>query len=94
MNQYGAKTGSYVWDGEKFVKIRDHPRATLPDAYVPDGGYTDETLGDFIEGANGEGGTWRPALIRTKEQKAALMKERGLVEDGGWKKKRKIVYFT
>ena len=94
MNQYGRKTGSYRWDGEKFVKVKDHPRSTLPDAYVPEGGYIDEHLGEFVEGPEGIGGTWRPASIRTKEQKAALMREKGIVEDGGWTKRKKVVYFT
>jgi len=83
-----SKTGSYRYIEGRWVKVSDKP-PRLVDAYVPEGGYIDETLGQPI----GDTGGWQPARIETKEQKAALMREKGIVEDGGFKKIKRVQYF-
>ena len=78
-----SKTGVYVWDAEHqvLVRVSDRVRAK-PDVFVPQGGYLDENLGHQV------GRCWEKAWISSPEQKAAILKEQGLVEDGGWQKKR------
>ena len=84
-----SKTGSYRYIDGEWVKVSDRP-PRLVDAYVPEGGYIDETLGDKVDMPGGTG--WRPAHITSKEQKAAILKKRGLVEDGGYTAPKKRIY--
>lgn len=83
-----SKTGHYRYIDGKWIKVSDRP-GTVDDAYVPAGGYTDETLGHY----DSQRESWVPARIETKSQKAALMRAKGVVEDGGWKKVVKRKYF-
>jgi hypothetical protein len=90
MNEYGEKTGTYVWSNELkcLVKRSPHPRiAPTFDVYVKPGGYYDEHLGSNVNGK------WQPAFIDSKEQKRELMKRDGVVEDGGFKFNPRRKYF-
>ena len=87
-----SNTGSYRYIDGQWRKVSDKP-PRLVDAYVPEGGYVDEHLGRFVEGPNGYGGRWEPAQITSREQKASLMREKGIVEDGGFTKPTKRLYF-
>jgi len=80
-----SKTGSYRYIDGQWRKVSDKP-PRLVDAYVPEGGYIDETLGKQV------GEQWQPAEIRSREQKAAILREKGLIEDGGWTKPKKRLY--
>lgn len=80
----GSKTGRYVMRGGRLVKVSDRASAK-PDVFVPEGGYVDENLGDSVELANGNS-VWQPAHISSPEQKSRLLKQKNLVEDGGWTK--------
>ena len=76
--------GTYAWRDGRLVLV-SRKVGTPPDAYVPEGGYWDENLGEAVE--DGAGNThWRPAFISSREEKGRLLKERNLVEDGGWRK--------
>ena len=80
-----SKTGTYRFIDGAWIKVSDRP-PRIVDAYVPEGGYVDETLGQFDKGR------WRPAFIESREQKAKILKERNLVEDGGFSKPTKRIY--
>lgn len=84
-----SKTGTYRCIDGKWIKVSDKlPR--LADAYVPSGGYMDDNLGSYDEKKQ----SWRPVYIESKEQKASLLRERGLVEDGGFKPVQRRKYFN
>lgn len=90
MNEYGEKTGTYVWDHEtkRLIKVSSHPRVAPPfDVYVKPGGYLDESLGSV------QNGRWTSAFIDSKEQKRSLMNAAGVVEDGGFKFNPRRKYF-
>jgi len=79
-----SKTGSYRFIDGSWVKVSDKPPKFV-DAYVPRDGYVDEHLGSYVESHDDRvPAKWIPARVETKEQKARLMKERGVVEDGGF----------
>jgi hypothetical protein len=82
-----SKTGRYRFIDGAWVKVSDRI-PSFPDAYVPSGGYYDETLGTQ------DGERWKPAFIHSKEQKASIMGKRGLVEDGGFKPVVRRKYFN
>ena len=84
--------GTYAWRDGKCVKVSNQVH-TFHDAYVPEGGYVDESLGHSVEDAQGNS-HWMPAHITSRAQKAQLMKEQGVVEDGGFKKPTNRMYFT
>jgi len=84
--------GHYVWREGSLVKVSDRVH-TFFDAYVPREGYVDEHLGKCAEDRYGNS-HWRPAHIYSKEQKAALMREHNVVEDGGFRKPVRRTYFT
>lgn len=90
MNEYGKKTGTYVWDHEakRLIKVSSHPRMAMPvDVFVKPGGYLDDNLGCM------KNGRWQPAWIDSKEQKRSLMNAAGVVEDGGFKFNPRRKYF-
>lgn len=76
-----SKTGHYRYIDGKWTKVSDKP-GVFYDAYVPEGGYVDETLGHQDTAT----GRWIPAEITSRSQKAHLLRKRGLVEDGGFQK--------
>ena len=80
-------TGKYIWRNGELIKVSDRP-PTIHDAYVPQGGYWDESLGRF------DGTRWKAARVESREQKSALMKQANVVEDGGFKKPIWRKYFT
>lgn len=86
-----SKTGSYRFIDGEWIKVSDKP-PRIVDAYVPAGGYTDESLGEFVQ-VTPDRGYWQPARIETREQKAALMKKNNVVEDGGFEKRTRRTYF-
>jgi len=77
----------YVWREGEVVEV-DRKVQALPDVYVPQGGYVDESLGSF------KNGKWQPARVESREQKARLMRENNVVEDGGWKHNPRRKYFV
>jgi len=83
--------GRYVWEAGTLLKVSDQT-GTFFDAYVPEGGYIDEHLGESFEDRNGNS-HWRPAHITSRTEKARLMREKNVVEDGGWKKPVRRQYF-
>jgi hypothetical protein len=88
-----SKTGRYRFIDGEWIKTSDKP-PRLVDAYVPAGGYVDEHLGRYIESKYDDiPAKFIPAQITSREQKATLMKERGVVEDGGFKKPVRRKYF-
>lgn len=89
-----SKTGSYRFINGEWLKISDKP-PRLVDAYVPPGGYVDEHLGHYVDSKYDDiPAKFVPARIESKEQKAALMRERGIVEDGGFKPVIRRKYFN
>ena len=84
-----SKTGSYRFIDGEWVKVSDKP-PRLVDAYVPEGGYWDDNLCTAVESKyDNIPARHEPTFISSPEQKARLLKERGLVEDGDWTKPTK-----
>lgn len=78
MGERKVEPGHYVWDKEKMefvLKRSGNPSLGLHDAsgarvYCPDGGYVSNNLGH------------KPVHVKSARHKAAIMRERGLVERG------------
>jgi len=88
LDEFGTKTGTYAWRDGRLVKISSRPRSwPTVDVYVPKGGYKDETLGEMVNGR------WVAANVESREHKRALMRERGVVEDGGFNTPKRRRYF-
>ena len=73
--------GRYLWVDGKLQKVSEKTHVFY-DAFVPESGYMDENLGHQNEAT----GQWVSERIESREQKARLLREKGVVEDGGWGK--------